>query len=71
MGAQRGILLTKGDIEKLYALIDDALYVIDKYHSADDTEFSEDPDYALDKILEKLEEASAILERWLKKLEDE
>ncbi|MCI4409363.1 MAG: hypothetical protein JHC26_09740 [Thermofilum sp.] len=71
MKVGKGILVTRGEIEKLYDLLDEALYVIEKYHSMDDTEYSEDPDYALDKILEKLEEASGILEGWLKRLEEE
>jgi len=45
--------------------------VIDQYHSGDDPELSEDPDYAMDLILQRLEEASEILESWLRKLEDE
>ncbi|MCI4408402.1 MAG: hypothetical protein JHC26_04875 [Thermofilum sp.] len=71
MRKEKGILLRRGEIENLYAVLEEALDVIDKYHSMDDAEYSEDPDYAMDKILEKLEEASDILEGWLRRLEEE
>ncbi|MCC5998885.1 MAG: hypothetical protein LM573_07385 [Thermofilum sp.] len=71
MKTQKKLLLSRGDIENLYAFIGEALDVIDQYHSGDDPELSEDPDYAMDLILQRLEEASEILESWLRKLEDE
>jgi hypothetical protein len=45
--------------------------VIDQYYSGDDPDLSGDPEYVLDLIQRRLEEAGEILESWLRKLEDE
>jgi hypothetical protein len=71
MGARRGILLSRGDIENLLSLIGEALDVIDQYYSGDDPDLSGDPEYALELIRRRLEEIGEILESWLLKLEEE
>ena len=70
MRKEKGILITRGEIENLYAHLEDALNVIEDYYS-EDTEFSKNPDDAMNEILEILNEASDILERWLKRFEEE
>jgi lysyl-tRNA synthetase class I len=66
---EKGILITRSEIENLYAHLEDALNVIEDYFS-EDTEFSKNPDDAMNEILESLNEASDILESWLKKIEE-
>ena len=68
--AEKGILITRSEIENLYAHLEDALSVIEDYYS-EGTEFSKNPDEAMDAILEILNQASDILESWLKKIEEE
>jgi hypothetical protein len=67
--AEKGILITRSEIENLYAYLGDALSVIEDYYS-EGTEFSKNPDEAMDTILEILNHASDILERWLRKIEE-
>jgi hypothetical protein len=68
---RRRIRVKGSEVRRLYLLLDEALYVIDRYHSLDDVEYSEDPDYAMDRIEESLEDAKAIVERWLAEVEGE
>ena len=66
----KGILITRGEIENLYAHLEGALNVIEDYFS-EDTEYSKNPDDAMYEILELLKDASDILESWLSRFEEE